>query len=366
MRALRFALPLAVATCATLILSACSSAGGTSSSPGATSESSGGSGATSSGNTSGKQVVIGWANPQAKQPIFTTFTDALNAAAARENIKIITLDGQADPSVQVSDIQTFITQKVDAIIVFPLVPPAEAAILNKAHAAGIKIIGLNAILPPDFGVTPTVSAPYDTNLDLGYVSGAHTEALYIAQQLQGKGNVVGIKIPVPVPSLVAMMNTFQKYVTLGNPGIKWLGTLPDATDDLAGARSSMADAITRYHGDIQAVAAYTDIAAIGAYQALSAAGIKGTVIVGQQGNQTGVDALKAGQIQGDVDAEPYTAAVWALALAKAVVAGQTVPKFVSSPTTFLTKDNVNTYVPWSDGVSQIKSGQTSLKVTFGN
>lgn len=362
MRALRLGVPMAVAACAALILSACSSSGGGAGSSTGPNPATGAN--TASGpSTSGKQIVIGWANPQAKQPLFTTFTDALNAAAARENVKIITLDGQANPATQVSDIQTFITRKVDAIIVFPLVPAAEAAILSKAHGAGIKIIGLNAILPSAPGQTPTVEAPYDTNLDWGYVDGSATSAKYVAQQLTGKGNVVGIKIPVPVPSLVAMLATYKSVATAGN-SIHWLAELPDATDDLAGARSSMADAITRYHGDIQGVLAYTDISAIGAAQALAAAGIKGTVIVGQQGNQTGIDALKAGQIQGDIDEKPYTAAVWALALTKDVVAGSAFSKFVRLPIKFMTKDNVDSYVPWSDGVSQIKSGQTSLDVTF--
>jgi ribose transport system substrate-binding protein len=356
MRVFRFAVPVAVATCAALVLSACSSSGaGTST----------GNNAAAGSAASGDQMVIGWADPQAKQPIFTSFTDALNAAAARENVKIITLDGQANPATQVSDIQTFITKKVDAIIVFPLVPAAEAAILKKAHDAGIKIIGLNALLPSAPGETPDVAAPYDADLDWGYVDGSATSAKYVAQQLNGKGNVVGIKIPVPVPSLVSMLATYKSVVTAGN-SIHWLAELPDATDDLAGARSSMADAITRYHGDIQAVLAYTDIAAIGAAQALAAAGIKGTVIVGQQGNQTGVDALKSGQIQGDIDTKPYTAAVWALALTKKVVAGTAFPKFVRLPIEFMTKDNVASYVPWSEGVAQIKSGKTSLDVTFGD
>lgn len=354
MRAYRFTVPLAVAICAALALTACGSSGKTPST---------GSGGT---QNSGRQITIGWANPQAKQPLFMTFTDALNAAAARSNAKIITLDGQANPATQVSDIQTFITKKVDAIIVFPLVPEAEANILNKAKEAGIKIIGLNAIMPAAYQDTPTVSAPYDANLDWGYVDGPYAEGKYVAEQLNGKGNVVGIKIPVPVPSLNAMLDAYQKYVTEGNPDIKWLDTLPDATDDLAGARKSMADAITRYHGDIQAVMAYTDISAIGAYQALQAAGIKDVVIVGQQGNQTGVDALKAGQIQGDIDTMPYTAALWALKLTKDIVNGAQYPRFVRLPVKFLTKDNIDSYVPWSQGVDAIKSGKTSLDVTLSD
>lgn len=362
MKALRFAAPLVAMACTALVMAGCSSSSG---SGGNAAGSGANAPGTSSSGKPGKQLVIGWANPQAKQPLFETFTDALKAAAGRENIKIITLDGQANPSVQVSNIQTFITDHVDAIIIFPDDVNALKPALAKASQAGIKIIGLNAFLPAAHNATPDVPAPYVANLDWGYVDGSYIEASYVAQQLHGKGNVVGIKIPVPVPSLGAMLAADQKYVTEGNPGIHWLGTLPDATDDLAGARQSTANAITRYHGNIQAVMAYTDIAGIGAYQALAAAGLKNVVIIGVQGNQTGIDALKAGQIQGDLDTQPYTAAVWALALTKDVLGGVSIPKFVRLPVKFLTKDNVDSYVSWTDGVNDIKSGKTSLNVSFG-
>lgn len=355
MRLFRLAAPVVIATCAALVVAAC----GSSDSPTSAA-------ATNSTSQSGKQITIGWANPQAKQPIFTAFTEALNAAADHAGVKVTTLDGKADPAKQVSDIQTFITQKVDAIIVFPLVPQAEDAILNKARNAGIKIIGLNAILPSAYKATPTVAAPYDADLDWGYVDGSYVEGQWVAKQLNGKGNVVGIKIPVPVPSLDAMMNAYKAGVTEGNPGIHWLGILPDATDDLAGARSSMANAITRYHSNIQGVLSYTDVAAVGAAQALTSAGVKGVVITGQQGNSIGVDAIKNGQIQADVGTFPYTAALWALQLTQDVVNGKEYPKFARLPVNIITQQNVGSYVPWPQGVDAIKNGTTPLEVKLGN
>lgn len=356
MRLFRLTAPVVVAACASLVVAACGSSSG--GSPSAA--------AAASGPNSGKQITIGWANPQAKQPIFTAFTEALTAAADNADVKITTLDGKADPAKQVSDIQTFITQKVDAIIVFPLVPQAEDAILTKARNAGIKIIGLNAILPSAYKQTPNVAAPYDTDLDWGYVDGSYVEGQWVAKQLNGKGNVLGIKIPVPVPSLDAMMNAYKAGVTEGNPGIHWLGILPDATDDLAGARTAMANAITRYHGDIQGVLSYTDVGAVGAAQALASAGIKNVFITGQQGNSIGVDAIKSGQIQADVGTFPYTAALWALKLTQDVVTGNDYPKFVRLPVNIITSQNVGSYVPWSQGVDDIKSGKTPLDVTLSN
>lgn len=351
MRAIRFIMSAAVAALAAVALVPAISSGATHKDAAATAR-----------KAAAKSITIGWANPQAKQPIFTAFTSALDAAAKRAHVKVITLNGEATPPVQVSDIQTFITDKVTAIIVFPLVPQAESTILGKAASAGIKIIGLNAILPSAAGETPKVPAPYSTNLDWGYVDGPYAEAKYVDAALHGKGNVVGIKIPVPVPSLDAMLGAYQKYVTKGHPGIHWLGTLPDATDGLAGARSSMADAITRYHGKIQAVMAYTDIAGIGAAEALKAAGIKHVVIVGQQANKIGVAALKKGEIQADINTMPYTAALWALKQTQLVVKGKPYLKFVRLPISMLTKQNASTWETWTKGVKAIADGKTSLNV----
>lgn len=361
MRSLRLTISVATMTSAALVLAACGSSG-TSAAANGTSAAPAPSGSQTSA-TSGKQIVIGWADPQGKQPLFQTFTQALDAAAARANVKVVTLDGGADPSKQVSDIQTFITQKVDAIVVFPLVPQAENTILQKAAKAGIKIIGLNAIMPPAYKQVPQVKAPYDTNLDWGYVATGYEGGKFVAKKLGGKGNVVGIKIPVPVPSLDAMMSAYQKYVTEGNH-IHWLGILPDKTDDLAGARQAMADAITRYKGNIQGVLAYDDNAALGAYQAVQAAGLKNVVIVGQQGNPTYIQALKQNKIQGDLGAKPCSAALWTLQMVRDVVGGKAYPKFVHLPVTFYTQANVNTYTPWPQCVTDIKSGKTPLNVTF--
>ncbi|MGH9110339.1 MAG: sugar ABC transporter substrate-binding protein [Acidimicrobiales bacterium] len=357
MRAIRFVVSAALAALATVTLVPATSSAATNK-PKAL--------AAKSSKSAPKNITIGWADPQAKQPIFTAFTEALDAAAKRAHVKIITLNGEATPPVQVSDIQTFITDKVNAIIVFPLVPQAESTILAKAATAGIKIIGLNAILPAAAAATPNVPAPYSADLDWGYVDGPYAEAKFVAQQLHGKGNVVGIKIPIPVPSLNAMLGAYQQYVTKGHPGINWLGTLPDATDDLAGARTSMADAITRYHGNIQAVMAYTDISGIGAAEALAAAGVKHVIIVGQQSNAIGVAALKKGEIQADISTMPYTAALWALKLTQDVVDGKSFPKFARLPIAMLTKKNVKTWEPWSKGVKAIADGKTSLNVKLSN
>jgi ribose transport system substrate-binding protein len=348
---------------ASLTVAACTSASSTPSSS-STTASSGGSPAASApssgGSSSPGHITIGFANPQDTQPVLQSFQAALMAAATRAGDKVIPLNAGLSVSQQVSDIQTFITDHVNVIVVFPIaVPPLQAA-LAQAHAAGIKLIGYNAVLPG-----AASAAPFDTDLDQGIiVNGAKAAASYVSTALNGKGNVLGINIGAPVPSLIAMVNNYKADVTSAGSGIKWLETATDATDSLSGGQVAAQDAITRYRGHIQAVMSYTDEAAIGAYNALKAAGIKNTVIIGQQGNSDGINAIKSGKIQGDIDTQPWKEALYALKMAQDLMAGTTLPAVVEYPAVFITKSNLSSYVPWNTAISQIANGSMPLAVSF--
>jgi ribose transport system substrate-binding protein len=348
------ALVVAVAAAVTT-LAACSSAsaptGNTAAKPSAASSSAKGG------------ITIGFANPQDTQPVLQAFQASLTAAAAREGDHVISLNAGLNVNQQVSDIETLTTDKVKAIIVFPLAGPALVPALTQARKAGIKLIGYNALTPG--AAAQKSAAPFDTDLDQGIiVKGAHDAASYVQTALHGKGNVLGINIAAPVPSLDALVANYKVFVTAGHPDIHWLGTAADQTDSLSGGQTATANAITRYGKNINAIMSYTDEAAIGAAHALQQAGIKNTVIVGQQGNQDGINALKAGLIQGDIDVQPWKQGLYALAMAKALIAGKSVPVLVQYPPVFITKANVASYVPWNTAIAQIKSGKMSLSVTY--
>lgn len=320
--------------------------------------------ASSSGSVAGhKSITIGFANPQDTQPVLQAFQQALTAAAARAGDKVIALNAGLSVNQQVSDIQTLVTDKVNVLIVFPLAGPPLVPALTAAHKAGIKLIGYNALIPT--GTAPATAAPFDTDLDQGIViKGAKDAASYVAGALNGKGNVLGINIGAPVPSLVAMVNNYKADVTSGHPGIHWLATVFDQSDSRSGGQVAMQDAITRYHGKINAVMSYTDEAAIGAANALHQAGVKNIVIIGQQGNADGISAIRSGLIQGDIDTQPWKEALYALAMAQDLAAGKSVPPLVEFPSVFITKANLSSYVPWATAIQEITSGSMSLNVSF--
>jgi ribose transport system substrate-binding protein len=299
--------------------------------------------------------TIGFSNPEGTQPVLDTFQQALTSAAHREGLTVTSLNAALSVSNQVSDIQQFIDDKVRAIVVFPLAGPPLVPVLTAARKAGIIVLGYNAV------TTDVTSAsaiyPYDADLNQGIIGeGAKLAAAFVDKALHGHGNVLGVGIAAPVPSLHAFMAAEQADVTSGEPGVHWLETVADQTDDIAGAAGPVADALTKYHDQVNAVMAYFDGAAEGAAQSLRAAGVH-AVVVGQQGNSDGIAAIRAGTMDATINELPYEQALIALAMVTELVDGKTVPAVVHPPVQLVTKANLSSYVPWTTGLAEVASGK---------
>jgi ribose transport system substrate-binding protein len=311
--------------------------------------------AASPSSTSSASYTIGFSNPEGTQPVLDDFQAALTDAAKREGITVTSLNAALSVSSQVSDIQQFINEKVRAIVVFPLAGPPLVPVLTQARKAGILVLGYNAVTT----TTSTAAAmyPYNADLNQGIIhEGAQLAAQYVATALHDSGNILGVGIATPVPSLHAFMAAEQADVTAGHPNIHWLETVADQTDDIAGAAGPVADALTKYHNDINAVMAYFDGAAEGAAQSLKAAGVK-AVVVGQQGNTDGIDAIKSGAMAATINEMPYEQALIALTMVNDLVAGKSVPLVVHPPVQLVTKATLGQYLPWSTGLAEVESGK---------
>lgn len=355
--ALVSSLGLLLGACGGTAASSTSSGGATSG--GSTGNASTGGGSTGTGSTgsaaSAGGYTIGFSNPQATQPVLDAFGAALTAAAKREGLKVTSLNAALSVSTQVQDIQQFINEKVKAIVVFPLAGPPLFPVLKQARKAGIVVLGYNAVTADVTSASQI--APYQADLNQGLIGeGAKLAAQFVDQQLHGSGNVVGVGIAAPVPSLHAFMSAEQADVTNGHSGVHWLETVADQTDNISGAATPVADALTRYHNKVNAVMAYFDGAAIGAATSLRAAGVH-AVVVGQQGNTDGVAAVKAGTLAATINEMPYDQALLALTMVKRLVAGESVPPVVHPPVQLVTKSNLSSYVPWSQGLAEIESGK---------
>lgn len=204
----------------------------------------------------------------------TILRDAITAAAEADgNVELIMVDSKEDVATQLSQVENFVTQGVDAIILIPPNTDATDPATKLATDAGIPLVYVNrkpANLPE--GV-------YYVGSD-SIVAG-HLQMEWLAEKLGGKGNIV-----------IMNGNLSQEAAQQRTAGVKEIvAKFPDIKiikEDTANWSRAEGLALMENWlstGDqIDAVAANNDEMAIGALQAIDAAGKLGQILVG------GVDA----------------------------------------------------------------------------
>jgi len=118
--------------------------GCTGNTPEASSSGGGGNNAASSNDDTGDTVVIGFSAPAADHGWMAQITAAAQAEADRyEDIELRVAEGTNDVSAQISQVETFINDGVDAIVLLPFDGAAMTPIALEAMAAGIPVINVD-------------------------------------------------------------------------------------------------------------------------------------------------------------------------------------------------------------------------------
>jgi ribose transport system substrate-binding protein len=176
------------------------------------------------------------------------------------DVKLVIADAQQDNSKQVAQVETFIRQKPDLLIVAPNERAALTAIMGQAMEAKIPTICLERdILQPNY-----TSYVHSDNMEIGRLAGQ-----YIVDQLQKKngkpaGNVVQMRGLLGVEGEMkrdaGAKEIFAKY-----PGVKIVAE-PVADWIQAKAKDRMTE-VLRSQPKIDVVYGHNDPMAIGAYLA---------------------------------------------------------------------------------------------------
>jgi ribose transport system substrate-binding protein len=225
--------------------------------------------------------------PYLAQPGTQFYVEAFQGEAKANGWDVNVIDTKGDVAAAISRIEDASNQKVDAIVIN--VDPAQVASgLQTAAKAGVPVVGMDA------GADPLLVTNVTSN---GYSMAADTAA-YVANRINGKGNVVMFVFDAFPP--VQVRGVIADAVFKNNPDIKVLDRVtPDVKDGgIADSRAKM-EAILAAHpdkGSIAAVWAAWDQPALGALQAIEAAGRggEGIVITGIDANPQARDAIAKG------------------------------------------------------------------------
>jgi inositol transport system substrate-binding protein len=279
------------------------------------------------------QVTIGISYQNLQNEFIINIQDAVRAEASKTNVNLVEADGEGKAEDQISQVQNFIAQGVNAIILNPYDREGSAPAVDLAVKAHIPIIVVNAL----------VSNLNEAN---AYVGSDDSEAGRIAAQhimdlLHGKGNIAVIHGPnghsAEVQRSEGIRQVLAKY-----PDAK-IVVEQTANWDRTQALNLMENWLASGQ-PIDAVIAQNDEMALGAVKAIEAAGKQNQILV--IGIDAIPDALKAvadGRMAGTVFQDAKGQGSLAVDLAAQLAQGQAVKHDNYIPFQLVTKENVASF-----------------------
>jgi ribose transport system substrate-binding protein len=258
--------------------------------------------------------------------------EALQYYADVNNIDLIITDPKGDVSVQASQIEQFIRQGVDGIMVIAIQPDTYNAQVTQAKEAGIPLLNINsAINSPD---TAGSLEPDDEE------AGALIAQAMI-DHIGGSGNLVILHGPFGNSAEVLRQAGIDR-VLAENPDVKVLAsdTANWARDEAA---NKTANWITAYGDQIDGILAHNDDMGLGAMQAVKEANLS-IPVVGIDGLQDALRAIQTGEFIGTVIQNGSIELALGLALTVAIINGDAPENHIAFKMPYVTADDVDVYV----------------------
>ncbi|MCP1103285.1 ABC-type sugar transport system substrate-binding protein [Aequitasia blattaphilus] len=228
--------------------------------------------------TEGK-VKIGMTLYSLKNEFTVRLANAAEAKAEELGIELVVYDGNYDPSTQISQVETMISDGCDGIILNPQDAEACAPCVDKAADAGIPVVGVNTRVKSD------KLTSYVGSID---VTAGEMEMQKIVDLLDGKGNIVIIEGPMGQSAQIerreGIQNILDKY-----PDIK---VLAEKTANWSRSEGmTVMENWLQAFDNIDAVVGENDEMALGAREAIKAAG-KDIPAIGVDGITDALNAVE--------------------------------------------------------------------------
>ncbi|MHC8382231.1 sugar ABC transporter substrate-binding protein [Pseudomonas sp. LB3P14] len=253
-----------------------------------------------------------------------------------EGIQLQFEDARSDVVKQLSQVENFISQKVDAIVVNPVDTAATKKITEAAVKAGIPLVYVNR-RPDDLKLPKGVVTVASNDLEAGEM-----QMQYLADKMGGKGDIV-ILLGDLANNSTTNRTKGVKDVLAKYPNIK----IEQEQTGIWSRDKGMTlvnDWLTQGR-KFDAVVSNNDEMAIGAAMALQQAGVdKGSVLIaGVDGTPDGLNAIKKGNMTVSVFQDAKGQADGSIDTAVKMAKNEPVEQAVWVPYRLITPQNVDTF-----------------------
>ncbi|MGH7660999.1 MAG: substrate-binding domain-containing protein [Vulcanimicrobiaceae bacterium] len=261
--------------------------------PSSTSGAASGSAAPAAGGGS-KSIGVSIQNREAQ--FYQDMENGMKAEAGKYGYSLKVVDASRDNAKQQSQVEDFISQKVDAIVLTPYDSQAIGSAIVEANKANIPVFTADIASTAKEG---TVVAHIASNNVQG---GEQAGKLMCAGLPNHTGSVAIIDEP-EVTSVQDRVKGFKEALTQGCPNAKIVADISGGGE--RAKSSSVMEDLLQSHKDLKGVFGINDDSALGAATAIKAAGLSGKlVVVGYDATAEARTAIKDGQMYGDAIQHP--------------------------------------------------------------
>lgn len=283
-----------------------------------------------------KAVKMGYTTMDLANPYFVAVVNGVKDRAAELGVNITIHDAKSDAAGQVTAIENFIAQRMDAIIVSPIDPRACEHLVDLAHADDIPFINPHQLI---IGNDANINL---NDFDYGYAGGT-IAGEFIANELGGVAEVAILGFP-QMEALIDRANGIKAGILAKAPKAKIVAEVSANTPE-QGMRA--AETIMQAHPNVQVICGTNDAGALGAMEAIRAMGRDSDKfgVFGLDATGEALDKMKEeGSIyRGTVDIDPYGTGKLIVDVALQVIESGPIADMVKIPMIPVTAANIANY-----------------------
>ncbi|NYI45790.1 ribose transport system substrate-binding protein [Nocardioides aromaticivorans] len=298
-----------------------------------------------SNDEAGDKITIGFSAPAADHGWMASITESTKAVAENyEDVELVVAEGTNDPQVQIQQIETFINDKVDAIVLLPFDGAALTPIALEAMEAGIPVVNVDREFNDPNAARVTVLGD---NYGMGVSAGE-----YICSQAGDDSDAVVAEI-AGIDSLPLTQDRSKGF----KDALKECGLDVDnrvAADFTVQGGEEAATNLLQAAPKIDYLWNHDDDQGVGVLAAIDNAGRDEFVMIGGAGSKNAMEAIKAGNsVLKATVIYPSTQGADGLKLARLLAQEKSVddlvevevPRQVQLYAPVVTADNVDKYLP---------------------
>lgn len=251
-------------------------------------------------------------------PFFVTMKEGAEQKAAELGYKLIVLDSQNDPAKELANVEDLQIRGAQALLINPTDSDAVTNAIRLANRAKLPVLTLDRAASRGDVIAHIAS----DNVAGGLMAGD-----FIAEQVGSNANVIQLEGIAGTSAARERGAGFKQAIAKHD--FELMASQPADFDRTKGL--NVMENLLASHSDVQAVFAQNDEMALGALRALQGANKKDVLLVGFDGTEEGINAVKANRLSATIAQQPDMIGAVAVATADQILKGKSVDKLIPVP-----------------------------------